>query len=100
MKIEYLGHIISHGRAEMDPVKITGVAEWPTLSSKKEVQSFLGFTNFYRRFIQGFSDLARPLFDLTQNNSDWHWRDLESSTFEAIQKCVVSTLILMFPDDS
>jgi len=61
-KIEYLGLIISHGQAEMDPVKIAGVAEWPTPGSKKEVQSFLGFTNFYRRFIQGFSDLARPLF--------------------------------------
>jgi hypothetical protein len=54
----------------MDPVKIAGVAEWPTPGSKKEIQSFLGFTNFYRRFIQEFSDLAQPLFDLTQNNSD------------------------------
>jgi hypothetical protein len=57
-KIEYLGLIISHGQAEMDPVKIAGVAEWPTPDSKKEVQSFLGFTNFYRCFIKGFSDLA------------------------------------------
>jgi hypothetical protein len=63
------------------------------------VQSFLGFTNFYCHFIQG-SDLAWPLFDLTQNNSDWHWRDLESSAFEAIQKHVVSAPILMFPDDN
>jgi hypothetical protein len=70
-KIEYLGLIISHGQAEMDPVKITGVAEWPTPSNKKEVQSFLGFTNFYRCFIQGFSDLARPMFDLTRKDSTW-----------------------------
>jgi len=41
----------------MDPVKIAGVAEWPTSDSKKEVQSFLGFTNFYHRFIEGFSHL-------------------------------------------
>jgi transposase InsO family protein len=99
-KIEYLGLIISHGQAEMDPVKIAGVAEWPTPGSKKEVQSFLGFTNFYRRFIQGFSDLARPLFDLTRNNSDWHWKEAERSAFEAIRKRVVSAPILMFPDDS
>ena len=64
-QIEYLGLIILHGQAEMDPVKIAGVAEWPTLDSKKEVQSFLGFTNFYCRFIEGFSHLARPLFKLT-----------------------------------
>jgi len=72
-RIEYLGLIISHGQAEMDPVKIAGVAEWPTPSNKKEVQSFLGFTNFYHHFIQGFSDLARPMFDLTQKDSAWWW---------------------------
>jgi hypothetical protein len=84
----------------MDPVKIAGVAEWPTPGSKKEVQSFLGFTNFYRRFIKRFSNLARPLFDLTWNNSDWHWEEAERSTFEAICMCVVSAPILMFLDDS
>jgi hypothetical protein len=84
----------------MDPVKIAGVAEWLTPGSKKEVQSFLGFTNFYHHFIQGFSDLAWPLFDLTQNNSDWYWEAAEQSAFKAICKRVVSTPILMFPDDS
>jgi hypothetical protein len=81
----------------MDPVKITGVAEQPTPCSKKEVQSFLAFTNFYCSFIKGLSELAWPLFNLTWNNSDWHWRKLESSTFEAIQKFVVSALLLMLP---
>jgi hypothetical protein len=54
-KIEYLGIIISHNKVEMDPVKIAGVADWPMPSNKKEVQSFIGFVNFYRRFIPGFS---------------------------------------------
>jgi len=45
--IEYLGVIISHNSVAMDPVKIAGVTEWPTPTNKKEVQSFLGFTNFY-----------------------------------------------------
>jgi len=48
----------------MDPVKIASVTKWPALTNKKEVQSFLGFTNFYRRFIKDFSEHARPLFDL------------------------------------
>jgi hypothetical protein len=48
METEYLGVIISHNSVCMDPVKIAGVFEWPILSNKKEVQSFLGFTNFYR----------------------------------------------------
>jgi hypothetical protein len=52
-------------------MKIAGVVEWPTPSNKKEVQSFLGFTNFYHRFIQGFSDLTRLMFDLTRKDSAW-----------------------------
>jgi hypothetical protein len=54
-KIEYLGVIISHNKVEMDPVKIAGVTDWPTPSKKKEVQSFVGFVNFYRCFIPGFT---------------------------------------------
>ena len=65
-RIEYLGVIISHNHVEMDPTKVTGVAEWPSLKNRKEVQSFLGFTNFYRRFIPHFSNDARPLFDLSK----------------------------------
>src|ERR1700720_1946871 len=97
-KVEYLGLIISHGQAEMDPVKIAGVAEWPTPDCKKEVQSFLGFANFYRRFIEGFFYLARPLFNLTQNDSRWCWGESKKSAFAEIQNRGVSTPILMFPD--
>jgi hypothetical protein len=58
MCIEYLGVIISHNRVEMDPVKVADVAEWPKPTNKKEVQSFLGFANFYCRFIANFSHHA------------------------------------------
>jgi hypothetical protein len=47
-RIEYLGVIISHNKVEMDPVKIAGVADWPTPSNKKEVQSFVSFVNLYQ----------------------------------------------------
>jgi len=70
-EVEYLGVIISQDSVKMDPVEVAGVTEWPILSNRKEVQSFLGFTNFYCRFIQGFSHLARPLFDLTWKDMDW-----------------------------
>jgi Reverse transcriptase (RNA-dependent DNA polymerase) len=99
-KIEYLRLIISHGQVEMDPLKIAGVAEWPTPSNKKEVQSFLGFTNFYRHFIQGFSDLARPMFDLMQKDSAWRWGEAEESAFTAIRNQVISAPILVFPDET
>jgi hypothetical protein len=58
-KIKYLGVIILHNKVEMDPVKIARVADWPMPSNKKEVQSFVGFINFYRHFIPGFSHHAR-----------------------------------------
>jgi hypothetical protein len=83
-KIKYLGLIVLYGQAEMDSVKIAEVAEWPTLDSKKEVQSFLGFTNFYQHFIEGFSHLACPLFNLTWNDSKWCWGESEKSAFAAI----------------
>jgi len=79
--IEYLGVIISHNSVVMDPVKIAGVTEWPAPTNKKEVQSFLGFTNFYQRFIRDFSEHAHPLFDLTQNNSSWRWGEAKHTAF-------------------
>ncbi|KAG5718239.1 hypothetical protein E4T56_gene1592 [Termitomyces sp. T112] len=55
--------------AEMDPVKVVGVVECPEPKNKKEVQAFLGFANFYRRFIQDFLHHACSLFDLTAKDT-------------------------------
>jgi len=57
-RIEYLGLIISENKVSMDLVKVAGVQEWPTLENKTDVQAFLGFMNFYWRFIQDFSAKA------------------------------------------
>ena len=64
-QIEYLRLVISENKVAMDPVKVARVCEWPTPESRTDVQAFVGFVNFYRRFIQDFSTIARPLFDLT-----------------------------------
>jgi hypothetical protein len=98
--VEYLGVIISEGKVEMDPVKVAGVADWPAPTNRKDVQQFLGFTNFYRRFIRDFSHVARPLFDLTKKDVPWVWGPLESSAFQALKDAVTSTPVLMLPDDS
>src|SRR6266571_4677086 len=84
----------------MDPVKIAGVTEWPAPTNKKEVQSFLSFTNFYRRFIEGFLEHARPLFDLTRNDSRWCWEAAEHSAFENLKRSVTATPVLISPDAS
>ena len=70
-RIEYLGLVISENEVSIDLVKVAGVQEWPTLENKTDVQAFLGFMNFYRRFIQDFSAKARPFFDLTCSEQVW-----------------------------
>ena len=70
-QIEYLGLVISENKVFMDPVKVTGVREWPTPENKTDVQAFLGFVNFYWRFIQDFFAKARPLFDLIRSEQVW-----------------------------
>ena len=98
--MEYLGVIISHNSVEMDLVKVVGVAEWPAPNNKKEVQSFLGFINFYRRFIWDFSHHARPLFNLTKNDVKWLWSEDEQSAFDILKGLVTSAPILTSPDNS
>ena len=93
--VKYLGVIISHNSVVMDPVKIAGIAEWPAPTNKKEVQSFLGFTNFYRRFIRGFSEHVCPLFDLMWNNCVWCWKASEQSAFDKLKGSVTSAPVLM-----
>lgn len=99
-KVEYLGLIISQGKIEMDPVKIEGVSKWPEPTHVKEVQSFLGFVNFYRRFIQDFSDIARPLHDLTRKECPWIWKAEQKEAFEELKHRVTSAPILIFPDEN
>ena len=99
-QIEYLGVIVSEGQVEMDPVKVSGVAEWPTPWNKKEVQSFVGFVNFYWRFIKDFSHHARALFDLPKKDVRWKWEESEQVAFNKLKELIMSTPVLIFPDDS
>lgn len=99
-QVEYLGLIISAGKMEMDPVKIEGVSTWPAPTTLKEVQSFLGFVNFYRRFIKDFSDIAKPLHNLTRKDIDFQWTDACQEAFDSLKTAITSTPILIFPDDN
>lgn len=71
--IEYLGLIISEGNVAMDPIKVKAVAEWPVPTNLRDIRGFLGFANFYRRFIRNFATLARPLNNLTKKDVKWRW---------------------------
>ena len=71
-QIEYLRLVISENRVEMGPVKVARVCDWSILENQTDVQTFIGFVNFYCRFIQDFSTIARPLFDLTCSDKTWN----------------------------
>jgi Reverse transcriptase (RNA-dependent DNA polymerase) len=61
LKIEYLGLVVKEGKLAMDPTKLKGILDCPAPETVKKVRSFLGFRNFYRHFVKGFSHLAHPL---------------------------------------
>ena len=62
--MDYLGVIVGNGKVQMDPAKVAAVTEWKVPINKKGVQEFLGFVDFYHRFIQDFSKVVRPLHEL------------------------------------
>lgn len=100
MTIEYLGLVILEGEIRMDLVKVAGVSEWPIPMMWKEVQSFLGFVNFYQHFIEDFSHHAKPMFELTKKDRKWGWGKEEQQAFDEIKNCITSSPILWFADDS
>jgi len=99
-RIEYLGLVISENKVSMDLVKVAGVREWPTLENKMDIQAFLGFVNFYRRFIQDFSAKAQPLFDLTRSEQVWTWSGKEQAAFEDLKTAVTTALVLVSLQES
>jgi len=99
-RIKYLGLVILENEVSMDLVKVTGVQEWPTPENKTDVQAFLGFVNFYRRFIQDFSAKARPLFDLTRSEQVWTWSRREQAAFEDLKTAVTTASVLVSPQES
>jgi hypothetical protein len=80
-EVEYLGFIITKGSVCMDPKKLRGITEWETPMTVKEVWSFLGFGNFYSKFIEHFSDKAAPLFTLTKKDVPWNWTSEQQKAF-------------------
>src|SRR5260221_33600 len=99
-EVKYLGLVISKDHVTMDLTKVHGVTEWPTPTKVKEVQSFLGFVNFYQKFIRNFSDIAHPLYTLTHKTQRWVWGSPKQEAFNALKKAVTSAPILTFPSQS
>ena len=97
--VNYLGLVISRGCMSMDPVKVCGVFDWPLPKKVKDVQLFLGFMNFYCRFIRDFAEIARPLHALTHKKHSWFWGKDEDAAFNALKSAVTSAPTLAFPSE-
>ena len=98
--VEFLGYIISPTGITMDERKVATITNWPLPTRLKEVQSFLGFSNFYRRFIDGFSTLMQPLIQLTRKNIPFLWTPVADNAFDALKEAFLSALVLVHPDPS
>src|SRR6266853_779294 len=82
--LNFLGVRVGGGTVQMEQAKVNRVKEWTRPRSIREVRKFLGFTGYYCYFIQGYSQIAQPLLDLTKQATVWHWDDKEQLAFEAL----------------
>ncbi|EUC59397.1 Transposon Tf2-1 polyprotein, partial [Rhizoctonia solani AG-3 Rhs1AP] len=96
--VEFLGIIITPEGSSMDKSKIEAIQNWPTPTTVKQVQSFLGFANFLRRFIKDFTAMSRPLHDLIGKNKKWQWTDNKEKAFLDIKRAICSEPVLRHPD--
>ncbi|QRW18559.1 Retrotransposable element Tf2 protein [Rhizoctonia solani] len=92
--VEYLGIIVSDKGFSLDKLKIQAVQEWPIPTKVKEVQSFLGFANFLRRFVANFSHVARPLHNLVKKDTPWKWEEKEQAAFQGLKDAITNAPVL------
>jgi len=107
-EVKYLGHIVSEDGIMTDPEKVSAVTNWPVPSSTKELQQFLGFIGFYRKFVKDFSKIARPLNDLLKGQGGskktktvkLDWGEAQQVAFEELKKKLSTAPILGYADYS
>ncbi|KAF8730579.1 hypothetical protein RHS02_07663, partial [Rhizoctonia solani] len=93
--VDYLGIVISPAGFSMDQKKIKAVTSWPQPKTIKQVQAFLGFVNYLRRFIPNFSLVARPLHNLTKKETPWTWGKPEEDAFQELKLLVTQSPVLV-----
>jgi hypothetical protein len=86
--------VISPGKVSMDPVKVQAVRDWTPSMKLKEVRSFIGFANFYQRFIKDFFKICQPLHDLTKKDVPFVWGPAQQAAFDTLKAAFTSTPVL------
>lgn len=98
MKVEYLGMIVQHNELRMDPTKVEGLANWPQPKTVKQVRSFLGFGNFYQKFICHYSNIASLMNALTRKDQQFEWTKECKEAFQTLKRKFMSYPVLWIPD--
>jgi hypothetical protein len=97
-EVGFLGHVISAGGVSVDPSKITSILERKGPTNPTEVRAFLGLGGYYRKFVEGFSSIARPLTQLLRKDKKFEWTEKCEQSFQELKKRLVSAPILTMPD--
>ena len=96
--MEYLGFKISENSITSDPTKLDGILKWPAPQMVTQVKGFLGFCNFYQKFIPQYSEMVEPLNWLSRKDVPWHWGIAQKCAFEQVKKAFKDHVILSVPD--
>lgn len=97
-ELEYLGHIVTPQGIKPCPNKIKAVQEFPKPRNLKQLKSFLGLANYYRRFIKDFAKIAYPLHRLTKKSVNFDWSQECQEAFDKLKTTLISAPILIYPD--
>ena len=100
VETEYLGLIVLEGQIKMDPSKVKGVTDWLIPKNRKELQGFLGFLNFYCRFIEGFASTTCPLNALTSEKIPFKWTPTCQQAFDTLKAKITQAPALRMPTDT
>ena len=98
-EVEFLGHKISEKGVSTDDRKIEAVKNWPTPKNVKDVRSYLGLCSYYRRYVQNFASIAKPLHELTEKGRKFVWTDKCQEAFDTLKHHLTSSPILGYPKD-
>ncbi|GJZ33801.1 putative reverse transcriptase domain-containing protein [Tanacetum coccineum] len=99
-KVQFLGYVIDSKGIHVDPAKIESIKDWASPKSPTKIRQFLGLAGYYRRFIEGFSKIAKPMTKLTQKKVKFVWGDKQEAAFQLLKQKLCSAPILALPEGS
>jgi hypothetical protein len=97
-EVPFLGHIISNGGISVHPAKAKEIMVWSVPTTVTEIRSFLGLAEYYRRFIEGFSKIAKPMTSLLEKGREFKWDEKCQDSFDQLKKRLMSPPVLVMPD--